>query len=70
MVHLVGGDVLFEVLGGVEVGSGFEEDARDAEIGQHFDGGAAAGAGSDHDDVRNLWRTYDLQHPAPSGPSP
>ena len=62
MIHLVGEHMLFEILGRIEHGTGFEQGDVDAEIGQDLDGGAAAGAGADHDHVEHLGTTLDLEH--------
>lgn len=62
VVHLVGQDVLLEILGGIEHGARFEKGDADAEIGEYFDGSAAAGAGADYYDVEYLRTTSDLEH--------
>src|SRR5262245_21028502 len=62
MVNLIGQQVLLEILGRVEHGSGFEKGDVHAEIGKDFDGGPAAGSGADDDDVENLGTASDLKH--------
>ena len=59
MRHVIGQHVLLEVRH-VQHRPCFEEEHRDAEIGEHLGGGAAARAGSDDHDVMN--RVRSLRH--------
>ena len=54
MIHLVGPDMLLEILRRIEHGSGFQQRDVDAQIGEHLDHRAAAGARPDHHHIVHL----------------
>src|SRR2546421_189587 len=62
MIHLVRQHVLFEILGGIEHRSGFEESDAHSEVGEDLDGRAATRSGADDYDVENLRTALDLEH--------
>ena len=70
MIHLVGQDVPFEILGRIEHRTGFEQSDVDAELGQDLNRGAAASARADDDHVgrRLTWNIsrayYNSREPA------